>query len=280
MGLNDMEFGGKVNSEEGEKMSGDKIDTTAQNNEEQELQDKAEDAMENDEDISNDDIDADTSGDSNDEDEEEEEDEEESDEDDDSFDDESEDDSEEELEEVDNDNSKDEALEEETKESEESFLGEKKSVTNDKIKEIEANNDLNQAEKDRLIMSEFLSLHKDVIPESARLNFDKFIASSNDAFLHIDDSLHKLVVAVNEYRSDIPVSERLNKAYQLVFAGKIAKLEQKKGEVKAEIRAQKVNKAVSQPSVSSSSKSKNNGLTQEQRDVYKKMGVPIPKKYR
>ena len=270
--LENLEFGGSVADKQSDTQ-GEKIDTTPENEKEQEDQDKVADAMENDEDISNDDINADTPGDdsddvdSSDEDEEEEAEEEES---------EDEEEEEEEGEKPDSeaDTESEEGELPDKKDSEETLTKDSGEIDYSKLKEIENNSDLPDEVKEQRVMQTFLDLHKDIIPESARINFQKFIDSDrNSAFLYADDNLYKLVMEVRNYRDDLPLSDRLSKAFKVVFSQKLASNERKKGEVKAEIRSQKVNKAVITPAKSDTSKQTKGTLDPEQKRVMKQMGI-------
>jgi len=78
----------------------------------------------------------------------------------------------------------------------------------------------------------------------------------------------------------LPLSERLSKASKIVFSDKISNRDKNRGKVEAEVKAQKVNKAVEKPRKSVSGKTKP-GLSTEQKDVFRRMGVPLKnhKKY-
>lgn len=297
----DLEFAGSVSAKQADT-KGEKIDTTPTNDDEAELQEKAlgkmqeadENGVENEEDDIEDDDDnifdkkigADTSSadsESSEEDEEEEEEEESKSED-------EEGEEEEKIEEVEEKSSEDESSKQEEKKEdgeeageesgEKTFLeGEKtspvsKEVEYKKLREIENNPDLDYHAKEERIVQEFLNIHRDIIPESARTNFQKFIDSGrNTAFLMLDDSLYKLVKEVRNYRTDLPLTDRLSKAFRVVFADKIAKQEQKKGEVKAEIRQQKVGKAIATPTKPASGKAPKSELSSAQREALRRMGV-------
>lgn len=273
--LDNLDFGGTVESKEADT-SGDKLDTSANSAEEQETQDKVENAMENNEDISDDDINVDTS----DEDSDDDSDEEEEDEDDSSED--SEDEEEEESESDENVDknekfeSKDSKEDEQPEKASEESLSKKevKDLDYSRLKEIENNADLTDEAKEQQVFQTFLNIHKNTIPESARVNFQKFIDSGrNNAFLMADDSLYKLVMEVRKYKDDIPLSERLSSALNTVFRDNVAKNEQRKGEVKAEIRTQKVNKAVSTSTRATSGNPDKNSLNDMQSKAMERMNV-------
>ena len=269
--------GGSVSDKQADT-KGTKIDTSANSEKEQETQDKVEDAMENDEEISDNDIDANTSSEDDDEDSEEESDED----DDESSEDEEEDEDEEESESE--DDSKEESKEDEEveKPTEEAHKEVYDTEVLSKLAEIEKYDSLTEEAVEQKVMTAFLDLHKDTLPESARLNFKKFVDSGrNNAFLMADDSLYKLVMTVRDFNPDLPLSERLTKAHKIVFANKIAVQEQKKGQVKAEVKAQIVNKSVSNNTKTSSKKSSKGDLSSDQKRAFEKMGVPLKdyKKY-
>ena len=257
----------------------EKIDTNDVNEEEKEQQGKAEDEMNN---ISNDDINADTSG--------------EEDEETDDAPDEGEkaEDTSDKSDEENEDKNLDDFLEDEQddKSSDETQKGkfdgfdtfeeykqhiadekantEKQSVDYNKIE----NSDLSNAEKQKQVFETFYEKHSNILPESVKDNYLKFFSSGNNAFLHIDNHLHKLSEALSSLRVDLPFSEKLEKAVNIAFSSEIASKEQKKGEAKAEIRAQKVNKAVGN-STNTTSKTEKSNYSKGQLWAAKKMEVKL-----
>ena len=88
---------------------------------------------------------------------------------------------------------------------------------------------------------------------------------------------------MQNYKDSLPLSERLSRAYKVVFEGKIndklSKREKNKGKVEAEIKNQKVNKIVSKSTGNSSDKSSKSNLSTEQLKAIKAMGV-TPKQFK
>ena len=278
-----LEFNNKAGESEKTISEDDKkIDTSHATEEEQEFIDSLTDNEPintfNDE-MNNEEDDADTSGD--DEEESEESDDEEEDE---ADDDEAESDDEEESEEDDSTETEDESDEDsdtETQTEKGQFDGydtfeEYKAAQN---KGTEAN-DSEEKDDDYNETVNFLRSHKDIIPEKVVDMYAKFAESKNNAFIHGSNHLHKLNKALELIDSRVPYKQRLESAFQLAFKDDIIKQAQKAAQAKAEIRTQKVDKAAVGPaSGSSGSGSTKNKLTNEQRQVFKRMNVPVPKKY-
>jgi len=147
----------------------------------------------------------------------------------------------------------------------------------DKAQEIESDANLSAAEKENRLVRNLYEQHKDILPETFIKNWDKFIESDRSkTFLHLDDSLHKLVVNVGKFDQNLPLSERLNLAFDIAFGKEIVakktKQAERQGEVKAEIRTQKVGKAAGSPVKTSTAKAKSS-LDGDQQTVMSKMGV-------
>lgn len=124
---------------------------------------------------------------------------------------------------------------------------------------------------------EFLKKNSDIIPESTVDNYRKFGESENNAFVHGDNHLYKLSKAIESINTSLPYSKRLEYAFELAFKDDIIKRAQKTAQANAEIRTQRVNKAVGRSS-SNESKGSESRLSAEQLNVFKKMGVKVPKK--
>lgn len=239
-----------------------KIDVIPDNEEEKATQDKVAEEMKK---SSPDDINADTSGDTS-----EDEDEDLSDEDKET--------SEEEDEEFGEDkppkDESDDKLDDETPPLAEPAEDEsKKSENNAKIQEIE-NSSLSDAEKQKQIFLQFCDNNSDVMTPEIKENYLKYYSTGNNAFLHMDNKLHKFSEALGSFRNDIPFTKKLDMAFNIAFNSEIAKKEQKKGEIKTEIRMQKVNKAVSSPT-GSTGKPTASKYTKGQIWAAEKMGVKL-----
>lgn len=274
--LDGLNFAGSVSDKQADTQ-GEKIDTTPNNDEERKDQERALAEVESDEPLGND-INADTSGDDSDDEESEEEELE-----DEESDDDEEEDEKSENSEKDDSTSKDEpdvkSDEEAVPEEDEQKKGIFESTNNasqeynQKIQEIESNTSLEREVKDKEVLKIFVENNKGFFPESSQVNLQKFYNTGNTTFLDIDDNLYKFVNEVRKYRSDIPLLDRLTSASKIVFHDKIIKNEQKKGEINANIKAQKVNKAIARPIKTSSEKSEKSDLSPEQKSVMEKMGI-------
>lgn len=144
----------------------------------------------------------------------------------------------------------------------------------DDYQEIE-NSDFAEPEKQKQIFLKFFDKHSDLLGEKAKDCYLKFYEHNNADFLKIDNQLFKLTTAISSFKDDLPFSERLEKAFQWTFKDDIARKEQKKGEVKAEIRTQKVNKAVSQPTSGGSGQSSTPKFSKAQLWAAEKIGVKL-----
>ena len=82
---------------------------------------------------------------------------------------------------------------------------------------------------------------------------------------------------MGKLRDDLPLGEKLRLAFLDSFEDKIGKTERKKGEILAEVRTQKVNKQVGNPTNNADKVEKSNRYTSEQLAAARKMGVTLPK---
>lgn len=128
--------------------------------------------------------------------------------------------------------------------------------------------------EDKAVMAIY-EKNKSILPKSLIENWQKYRETGNNAFLSIDNHLHKLVMAVKKTNADLPIEERLDIGMSIAFKDELSKLEQKKGGVKAEIKNQKVNKIISNSNQSSNSNSSKKGYTSEQEKMAKAMGVKL-----
>ncbi|MFA6354019.1 MAG: hypothetical protein WCW93_03755, partial [Candidatus Paceibacterota bacterium] len=134
---------------------------------------------------------------------------------------------------------------------------------------------LNEPEKQKQTIFDLIDKHKDILPVAMKDNYEKFYTTNNTAFLHMDDHLHKLVSALDKINDKLPFKERVEAAFTLAFRDKIDKISQKRGEVKAEIRTQKVNKSAGTSVKSGSEKSSGKSFTPEQLEIAKKMDIKL-----
>lgn len=257
-----------------------KIDTSPDNDDEAREQEKAKEIME----INNfnENIDDDTSGDES-------EDEEESDEDDSKDEEEESDESEEEESEEESDESNKETEDKEDANQDNAPKWQKLGFESaekyaDHLEEKlngEQKVDYSDPEKQKQTMDSFFDKHSDVIPNNVKENYTKFWETGNATFLHIDNELHKLITALEEIKDTVPLNKRLEYAFGIAFPERISKNEQKKGEVRAEIRTQKVNKSTSQSVGGNRGKSAISDLLPEQEKVFERFGLkPDAKLYK
>jgi len=278
------------NDESGINEGDEKIDTTPDNEEETEEQKKASQKFED----KNDDTSVDDSEDEeSDDDSKDEEKESEDDESDKDSDNESDEESDDESDEGESDNTDEEGEEESESEEdsdddtkpkweEEGFKDEdayktylEKHPEPTKLESDKNKDNLSEAEKQKDSVFTLFDKHPDVLPKSAKENYQKFYDSGNNAFLHLDDHLHKFSNALDKISEKLPFDERISEAFKLAFTNETSKLERKKGEVKAELRTQKVNKSASKSTKGDDSKSSKETHTPEQLEVARKMGVKL-----
>lgn len=262
-----------------------KIDTTANSSEEQEEQDKAlltinefnesGDTSPDESDESDEESDEDEPDDKKDK--KSEDDEDESDEDEDSEDEEKESDEDEEDEETEDEESDEtkSEWEQEGFKTPEEYIAHLKQGKNDSVDETKLS-DEERADIQKNSILGVYEQYKDILPKSFKENYDKFFSTNNNAFLHLDNHLHKFVEALEKTSDKIPFKERAAIAATIAFRDKLSKKEQKKGEVIAEIRTQKVNKSASSP-INTSKKGSNSDYSQESIEAGKKMGWDIVK---
>lgn len=144
----------------------------------------------------------------------------------------------------------------------------------DDYQEIEKS-DFSEAEKQKQIFLKFFDKHSETLGDKAKDCYLKFYENNNADFLKIDNQLFKLTTAMSSFKSDLPFSEKLEKAFQWAFKDELLKKAQKKGEVETEIRTQKVNKAVGSPSVNSNNKSGALKFSKAQLWAAEKIGVKL-----
>jgi hypothetical protein len=256
-----------------------KIDTTPNSQKEQEEQDKALLEVNDFNDTGDTSPDSDDSDDSDEEETEEKEkskDDEESDEDD-SEDEEKESDEDEEDEETEEetpDESKPE-WEQEGYKTPEEYIAHLKESKEESVDESK----LSETERANVQKNAILSIadkYSDILPKTFKENYVKFYETNSDAFLHLDNHLHKFVQALDKTSERLSFKERCELAAVIAFRDELSQKEQKKGEVRAEIRTQKVNKSASSP-VNSSNSKKGNEYSKEAIEAGKKMGWDIVK---
>lgn len=124
----------------------------------------------------------------------------------------------------------------------------------------------------------FLEANKDIIPPQTIESYKKYYESGNDAFLYGDNHLHKLNKAIADLNPNLPYQKRLAYAFDLAFKDEILKKTQKATQAKTEIRTQRVNKAAAQPVAGGNNGGDKPKLSSEQKEIFRRMNVKIPKK--
>jgi len=142
--------------------------------------------------------------------------------------------------------------------------------------------DLDEGEKQKFVFTDFYNKHKDILPESVLDNYLKFWQSGASGtpiveYLRMDDHLYKLTNEMDKFRDDVPFQEKLERAFNNAFSDEVIKkkqdIAQKQGEVRAEIRTQKVNRAASTSIKNESGGNKKYSSDQEK--MAKKMGIQL-----
>lgn len=194
------------------------------------------------------------------------------------------DDSEEEESESEEDESEEEAESEEDNEesdegeSEESDEEDSEEESDDDQPEaVDDNVDWTDGVKQKQVFDKLFKDEASILPKSARENYQKFYDTGNEAFLHIDNSLHKLIKSLEMINPSVPFPDRVKAAFKLAFSEKSKKMAQKKGEVIAEVRTQKVGKSASAVTKGEDGKSSKTVYSKEQTAFAKRIGVELPK---
>jgi len=118
--------------------------------------------------------------------------------------------------------------------------------------------------------------HKDFYPSEVLEDFRKFHEAGGEVgkiFILNNPYLYKLEQALRKLSSNLPDEEAFELAFNIAFADDIKKQSKKKGMVEAELRAQRVNKSVSNSGKTSSAKKSK--FTPEQLKIAKQMGVKL-----
>lgn len=119
----------------------------------------------------------------------------------------------------------------------------------------------------------FCSSHGDVLGAEIVEDYKKFIDSGNNAFIFNNPKLKSLAEAIEDTNESLPFATRIDKAFKIAFSDEIADLRGKQEKVKTEIKNQEINK--SSAGGNKSAGNKKSAFTPEQMDIADKMGVEL-----
>jgi len=120
---------------------------------------------------------------------------------------------------------------------------------------------------------DFCSSHSDVLGTEIIDDYKKFIASGNNAFIFNNPFLKAMAESIEITTDTLPFADRVENAFKIAFADKIAEQRGKQEKVKTEIQHQTLQKSATGDTKISSSKT--SAYTPEQEAFAEKMGVEL-----
>jgi hypothetical protein len=113
---------------------------------------------------------------------------------------------------------------------------------NDKLKGGEPTDKKAETDGMQKEFIDFCSSHLDVLGNEVIDDYKKFVASGNNAFIFNNPNLQAMAEAVEATNENLPFAKRLENAFKIAFADKIAETKSKQEVVKTEMKNQTIQK--------------------------------------